>query len=56
MMIGKWYDPISQRWILPREATPVALALPDSEKSPDIRNSSEAERIWHLLVDCCAIG
>lgn len=57
--IGKWYDPISQRWIVPREIRPAAAHLQSSEqklletcKSGDTR--AEAQRIWDLLVDCCA--
>jgi hypothetical protein len=57
MIIGKWYDPISQRWIVPREARPVAAySQSGAEKGLDSRKSGEAERIWDLLVDCCASG
>ncbi|MET4219058.1 hypothetical protein ACVW1A_001277 [Bradyrhizobium sp. LB1.3] len=57
MIIGKWYDPISQRWIVPREARPVAAySQSGAEKGLDSRKSGEAERIWDLLVDCCANG
>ncbi|WP_256805812.1 MULTISPECIES: hypothetical protein [unclassified Bradyrhizobium] len=57
MIIGKWYDPISQRWIVPREARPMATHSPSgAKKVPDTSKTGEAERIWHLLVDCCAGG
>jgi hypothetical protein len=57
MMIGKWYDPISQRWIVPREARPVAgYSQSNPERGPETRASGDAERIWDLLVDCCARG
>lgn len=53
MNIGKWYDPISQHWIVPRETTPVtSCAQPTAANGLDLRRRSEAERIWHLLVDC----
>jgi hypothetical protein len=57
MMVGKWYDPISQRWIVPREAHPVAgYSQSNPEKGPETRAAGEAQRIWDLLVDCCARG
>jgi hypothetical protein len=56
-IIGKWYDPISQRWIVPREAPPVAgYSQSNPEKGLETRASGEAQRIWDLLVDCCACG
>lgn len=55
MIIGKWYDPISQRWIVPREARPVAAySQSGAEKGLDSRKTGEVQRIWDLLVDCCA--
>ncbi|UPK40751.1 hypothetical protein IVB18_08370 [Bradyrhizobium sp. 186] len=55
MNIGKWYDPISQRWIMPRETTPVAACAQSSaENVLNNHTRGEAERIWHLLVECCA--
>lgn len=59
--IGKWYDPISQRWIVPREIRPAAAHLQSSEQKRLDRckkrdNSGETQRIWDLLVDCCAGG
>ncbi|WP_082906129.1 hypothetical protein [Bradyrhizobium centrolobii] len=57
MNIGKWYDPISQRWIVPREESPIAtFSQASTEKRLDTRKSREAQRIWDLLVDCCARG
>ncbi|WP_298244408.1 hypothetical protein [uncultured Bradyrhizobium sp.] len=53
--IGKWYDPISERWIAPREISAVAgYGQPSAEKVPDGYERGEAQRIWQLLVDCCA--
>jgi hypothetical protein len=57
MMIGKWYDPISQRWVVPRETHPVTgHSQSDPEKGLEARKPAEAKRIWDLLVDCCARG
>jgi hypothetical protein len=53
MNIGKWYDPISQHWIVPREAIRVKVSAQSSaEHMLDIQRRGEAERIWHLLVEC----
>lgn len=53
--IGKWYDPISQRWIVPRETHPVTAYAQASEQTVrETRKTDEAQRIWDLLVDCCA--
>ncbi|MCK1736693.1 hypothetical protein IVA79_22720 [Bradyrhizobium sp. 138] len=55
MNIGKWYDPISEQWIEPRE--PIAeFDRSSAEKVPETREREEAQRIWQLLVDCCARG
>jgi hypothetical protein len=55
--IGKWYDPISQRWIVPRQTTPVTSCGQSTvEHVREITRRCEVERIWHLLVDCCASG
>jgi hypothetical protein len=55
--IGKWYDPISQRWIVPRVAAP-AMTAPQSSADNllELDRKGQVERIWHLLVDCCARG
>lgn len=55
MNIGKWYDPISERWIVPRETrTIVGFGQSGDETVPEGREKGEAQRIWDLLVDCCA--
>ncbi|MBW7964002.1 hypothetical protein [Bradyrhizobium sp. BR 10261] len=52
---GKWYDPISERWIAPRELNPVAPSSRASENRVlEMQRSVEIQRIWRLLVDCCA--
>jgi hypothetical protein len=57
MNIGKWYDPISERWIAPREARTIAANDRSSAKqAPEAHKREEAQRIWNLLVDCCARG
>jgi len=55
--IGKWYDPISERWFAPHE-TKSGGDRPRSEPEagPDVRTVCETQRIWNLLVDCCARG
>lgn len=53
--IGKWYDPISERWIVPREARAAACCdQPRAGTVPEGSEKGEAQRIWDLLVDCCA--
>ncbi|PIT03608.1 hypothetical protein TSA1_24720 [Bradyrhizobium nitroreducens] len=53
--IGKWYDPISERWIVPRDIRAIAgYGQRNGEKVPDRYERGEAQRIWELLVDCCA--
>jgi hypothetical protein len=60
MNIGKWYDPISERWFAPREAVPHTIfPQPTAERVLETHKRSEAQRteaqrIWELLVDCCA--
>ena len=54
--IGKWYDPIAERWIVPRAAPAMAATLPDATRQLDFDRGTNAERIWNLLVDCCARG
>jgi len=53
--LGKWYDPISERWIAPRETR---LEAPSSHASEndvlELQRTIEAQRIWRALVDCCA--
>lgn len=51
----KWYDPISERWIAPREPHAVAPSPHTSENHVlEMQKSVEIQRIWRLLVDCCA--
>lgn len=53
--IGKWYDPISERWIVPRETRTIAgYGQSSTAKVPEDRERGETQRIWELLVDCCA--
>jgi hypothetical protein len=55
MNIGKWYDPISERWIVPRETdSTTTCAQSSAERAVEIKRRTEAQRIWELLVDCCA--
>ena len=60
MNIGKWYDPISERWFVPRDmVSVVACSQPCERDLMEIRRltdvqRAEAQRIWDLLVDCCA--
>ncbi|WP_375305110.1 hypothetical protein WI560_23770 [Bradyrhizobium sp. A11] len=53
--IGKWYDPISERWIVPRE-THAIVRYGRSGAEPEGQERRETQRIWQLLVDCCARG
>lgn len=53
--LGKWYDPISERWIAPREARPEPTSSHASENDVlELQRTIEAQRIWRALVDCCA--
>lgn len=60
MDIGKWYDPISERWFVPREvASLTGCPRRCLNGAPEVHGRSEAQRvevqrIWELLVDCCA--
>jgi hypothetical protein len=55
--IGKWYDPISQRWIVPRELPSNAPRWQArAETVLKIQTGEKTQRIWELLVDCCARG
>lgn len=57
MNIGKWYDPLTERWIVPRQAHNIAaLERSSAEKVPEAHKRAETQRIWDLLVDCCARG
>jgi hypothetical protein len=55
--IGKWYDPVSQRWIELREAYPEAVcAQPRADRLSEFHDANEVHRIWQALLDCCARG
>jgi hypothetical protein len=60
MKIGKWYDPISERWFVPREVVSAMMcSQPSGQSMSEIHRRTEeqraeAQRIWELLVDCCA--
>ncbi len=55
MIPGKWYDPISERWIAPRELHVVPPSPHASENHVlEMQRSIEIQRIWRLLVDSCA--
>jgi hypothetical protein len=53
--LGKWYDPISERWIAPRQLRPEAISPPSSANHVlEFERTVELQRIWRALVDCCA--
>jgi len=58
MEIGKWYDPISERWFVPREVASCSSYAPccveRAWEAPGTTEAkrNEAQRIWDLLVDC----
>ncbi|WBL81964.1 hypothetical protein I3J27_16625 [Bradyrhizobium xenonodulans] len=55
VILDKWYDPISERWIAPRESRPEAPSPHASENHAlELQRTIEAQRIWRALVDCCA--
>jgi hypothetical protein len=60
MKIGKWYDPISEQWFVPREVVSAMIrSQPSGQSMSEIHRRAaeqraEAQRIWELLVDCCA--
>jgi len=56
MTPGKWYDPISERWIAPRELHVVPPSPPHASENHvlEMQRSIEIQRIWRLLVDSCA--
>jgi len=52
---GKWYDPISERWVAPREMRLGATSPePSANHIAELQRSLEVQRIWRALVDCCA--
>ncbi|WP_271583481.1 hypothetical protein [Bradyrhizobium sp. CCBAU 45389] len=53
--LGKWYDPISERWIAPREPRQETTSSQVSENHVlELERTVEVKRIWRALVDCCA--
>ncbi|MBR1128973.1 hypothetical protein [Bradyrhizobium iriomotense] len=53
--LGKWYDPISERWVAPREPRHGTISSEASENHVRERERTvEVQRIWRALVDCCA--
>jgi hypothetical protein len=59
MEIGRWYDPISEQWIVPPETSSKPhLSATDDEKSTPAEKAKElrrieAQRIWEAILDCC---
>jgi hypothetical protein len=56
---GRWYDPITERWIAPRKTHPktrpgAASPEPSANHVLEMQRSIELQRIWRALVDCCA--
>ncbi|MGY8705458.1 hypothetical protein RAD16_06895 [Bradyrhizobium sp. 18BD] len=52
---GKWYDPISERWVAPREPRLEAANSNATENHVlELEQTIEVQRIWRALVDCCA--
>ena len=52
---GKWYDPISERWIAPREMRLNARSPePSANHIAELQRSLEVQRIWRALVDYCS--
>jgi hypothetical protein len=55
--LGKWYDPISERWIAPREMrSELTSPQPSANHVLELQKSVEIKRIWRALLDCCANG
>jgi hypothetical protein len=53
--LGKWYDPISERWIAPRAMrSQLTSPQPSENHVLELQRSIEVKRIWRALVDCCA--
>jgi hypothetical protein len=53
--LGKWYDPISERWIAPRELHSETRSPHTNENHVlELQRTVEIQRIWRALVDCCA--
>lgn len=52
---GRWYDPISERWIMPRQPR-IAATSSDAgvHHILQLERTAEIQRIWRTLVDSCA--
>lgn len=51
---GKWYDPISERWIAPRKPRLAPPSRAIENHVLELERTIEVQRIWRELVDCCA--
>jgi hypothetical protein len=54
MTLGRWYDPISERWIEPRDRRTATSPRAEDESAFESRRTQQVDRIWRALVDCCA--
>ncbi|MCP3390160.1 hypothetical protein NLM27_15380 [Bradyrhizobium sp. CCGB12] len=54
MTLGQWYDPISERWIEPRDTKIATSPGVEDDAVFDRQRTLQVERIWRALVDCCA--
>jgi hypothetical protein len=53
--LGKWYDPISERWITPREPRrETSSSQMSANHVLEFERTVEIQRIWQALLDCCA--
>lgn len=52
--LGRWYDPISERWIEPRDTPTATSPRAENDAAFERQRKLQAERIWRALVDCCA--
>jgi hypothetical protein len=51
---GRWYDPISERWIEPRHVRMEESGQASENHVLELQRKDEIQRIWRALVDCCA--
>ncbi|MFK4508012.1 hypothetical protein LPJ38_22505 [Bradyrhizobium daqingense] len=54
MTLGRWYDPISERWIEPRDRRTATSPRAEEDAAFESRRTQQVDRIWRALVDCCA--
>lgn len=54
MPIGRWYDPISEQWIEPRNTPGATSPRAEDDTVVERQRKLQVERIWRALVDCCA--